>query len=129
MTPRLRSALTYAAIVAVVFAAALVASFVYTHEPQRDTLSVSLRTTPAQASGERTVGGTLAAVDGGTLQLHTDTGDVSVTLPAGVPLLDLTRVPSADAPFATGAAVNVGGEETPSGLVISGIVAVEGATP
>jgi hypothetical protein len=137
MVPRIRSTITYLTIVTIVFAGALVASFVYTHEPQRDTLGVTISDVPAQPSDERAVGGTIASIDAASLQLSTEAGDVTVLLPAGVPVVDLVRVSTGDeaggesieAPFAPGTPVNVGGEQTQTGLIVSGIVAVEGATP
>ncbi len=127
MSLRQRSTLVYGAIVLVVFVGALVASFVYTHEPQRDTLSVTVAGAPGTPTAERVVAGTVSEVANGTLHLHTEAGDVAVTLPAGVPAVELQHVAADAAPLATGVGVNVGGEQTQTGLVVSGIVVVSGA--
>jgi hypothetical protein len=69
----------------------------------------------------------VAGVSAGALTLRTDAGDVQVALPASVPVVDLAHAGDAQAPLAPGTPVNVGAEQTPGGLVLTGVVAVQGA--
>lgn len=122
MSPR-RPLLASGGLLALLFVAGAALGYVYTHEPVRDTLDVQVSASSA-APGVRTVTGTVAGVEGGRLVLTTAGGTVTLPLPAGTPVDELVR--AADG-FAAGTRVNVGVESTQYGLVLTGLVAVEGA--
>lgn len=125
MPPRaasLRSALVTGALFGSLFAGGLVGGYVYSHEPIRDELDVVVSTDSA-AGGVRTISGTVAGIEGGRLTLTTASGQVVVMLPAGVPVDELLRAPEG---LPGGARVNVGVQSTQYGLVLTGLVAVEG---
>ena len=126
MPPRprspLRAGLVIGALLLVLFASGLAAGYVYTHQPVRDTLDVVVSSS-SSSGGPRTVSGTVASVEGSRLTLTTAGGQVTVTLPAAAPLDELVR---ASEGLAAGARVNVGVQSTQYGLVLTGLVAVEG---
>jgi hypothetical protein len=104
------------------FVAGLAGGYVYTHEPARDTLEVVIAA--GSGDGTRTINGTVASVEGGRLTLSTAGGQVVVALPAAAPLDELVRTAQG---LPSGARVNVGVQSTQYGLVLTGLVAVEGA--
>jgi hypothetical protein len=125
MPPRtapLRSALVTGALFGSLFAGGFLGAYVYSHEPARDVLDVVVSGDSA-AGGVRTVNGTIAGIEGDRVTLTTAAGQVVVTLPAGVPVDDLLRAPDG---LPGGARVNVGVQSTQYGLVLTGLVAVEG---
>ena len=122
MPPRARSLLVSAALFAALFLGGFGSSYVYRHEPARDTLEVRIASDSA-APGVRTLSGTIASVDGGRLTLSTASGPVTVPFPAGVAVDELLRAPEG---LASGTRVNVGVQSTQYGLVLTGLVAIEG---
>jgi len=127
LSPGVRSALTYAVILAIVFAGSLAAAFVFTHEPKRDTISVGVSSIPAQPRTERIAAGSIVEAREDRLVIRGESGRIEIALPAGLPKDDLQRLAGPAELFATGTRVNVGGEQTQFGLVVTGIVAVDGA--
>ena len=119
----LRSGLVTGTLFAALFGGGLAAGYVYRHEPARDTLEVVVASTSA-TGGTRTVSGTVASIEGTRLTLTTAGGPVTVTLLSGAPTDDLVR---ATGGLPNGARVNVGVQSTQYGLVLTGLVAVEGA--
>jgi len=111
---RRRAALMTAALLAVTFGAGLVGGYVYSHEPQRDTLLVQVEA-PATAPDGALRGG--VAVDALTVEVE----GAHIALPAGLPLDDLVRVDT----LPDGTVVNVGVDRTEFGQVLTGVVAVE----
>ncbi len=126
MSPRsrspLRAGLVVGALLLVLFAGGLATGYVYKHEPVRDTLDVVVSSS-SSSTGARTVSGTVASVEGGRLTLTTAGGQVTVTLPSTAPLDELVRATEG---LAAGTRVNVGVQSTQYGLVLTGLVAVEG---
>ena len=118
-----RSLLVYGALLGVLFLGGGLSGYVYKHEPVRDTLTVRVAP-PAEPAGPRTISGTVSALDGTRLTVATAAGPVSVTIPPGAVIDDLVRAPGG---LAAGTRVNVGVESTQYGLVLTGVVAVEGA--
>lgn len=124
MSPRSRGVVTYVVIAVIVFALSGLAGFVYGHEPRRDLLDVRVTTTGAPAPTEQIESGTVIAVDGSTLLL-----DSGVSFDA--PPIAEALVPATGEQLPEGTLVNVGGDVTASGLVLTGVVAIgrEAATP
>lgn len=117
------SALVTGTVLGSLFLGGLLGGYVYSHEPVPDELEVVVSADSA-TGGVRTVSGTVAGFEGGRMTLTTATGQVAVTLPSGAPVDELLR---AQGVLPTGARVNVGVQSTQYGLVLTGIVAVEGA--
>ena len=126
---RLRSLLVYLGIIAVVFAGALAASFVFAHEPQRETVSIAIREAPLTPSSTRIVAGVIGSIGDGSIVIVGEEQSTVVDIPAGVPMDELMRVPAEGEPFSPGMAVNVGTADTETGFIMTGIVAVDRATP
>ena len=122
MSPRARSLLMSGALFAVLFAGGFGIGYVYSHQSVRNTLDVRLTNEGAPAG--RTLTGTITSVEGGKLVLSTASGAVTVALPSNVAVDELLRAPEG---LANGARVNVGVQSTQYGLVLTGVVAVEGA--
>lgn len=122
MPARRRSLLVSGGLFALLFIGGLAGGYVYSNEPARDTLEVVIAA--PSGDGARTVSGTVAAIEAGRLTLATSAGQVVVTLPASTPLDELVRAPGG---LPSGARVNVGVQSTQYGLVLTGLVAVEGA--
>ena len=114
---RRRAALLAAALIGGVFLAGLLAGYVYSHEPRRDTLVLRVEPPARDPAAPRYRGG--VAIDAQTVEVES----APVTLPAGLPLEDLERVDA----HASGTPVNVGVDRTEFGQVLTGIVAVEAA--
>lgn len=130
MASRGRALLVPAALLAALFLAGLVAGYVYSYAPVRDTVAVRVGDEPGQATAgaapgaQRSLSGTVSALDGGRLVLGTASGPVTLSLPPETPTDELVR---ASTGLADGTRVNVGVQATQYGLVVTGIVAVEGA--
>jgi hypothetical protein len=127
-SPRLQSSLVYLAILATVFTATLIAGFVFTHEPQRETVSVVVGEVFPDPPTARTIAGVIASIDGGFVALQSGERLEQIDLPPDVPVDDLVRAPAEGAPFAAGTVVNIGTADTNNGFILTGVVAVEGAT-
>jgi len=121
--PSRRSALVSGALLGALFVIGLAGGYVYQHEPARDSLDVQVSSSGA-APGVRTVNGTIASIEAGRLTLTTSGGNVVIPLPPGALVDELIRATEG---FAPGTRVNVGVESTQYGLVLTGLVAVEGA--
>ena len=125
MSSRTRSLLTSGVAVLVLFVAGLAAGYVYRYAPARDTVEV--RVTSDAEPGVRTVSGTVSAVEAGRMTIATASGPVTVTIPAGTAAPPVEQLVHAPEGVTTGARVNVGVLSTRYGLVLTGVVAVEGA--
>lgn len=127
----LRAVLTTAVLAILAFAVGGVAGFVYEHEPQRDVVHVLIdRTAPAPA--EVLVRGPLTEVAAGagagarrSVVVQTGGGPVTIELAADTPADEL--LPVAAGVLSPGTAVNIGGERGTYGLMLTGVVAVDGA--
>lgn len=96
--------------------------YVYSHEPARDELAVRFEGIPPP--GPTYLVGSVASVGDGVLTLALRAGgEREVALPASVSVEDLQRL---DGALQTGARVNVGVDDTPFGLVLTGLVTFEG---
>lgn len=124
MSPRARGVITYVVIAVIVFALSGLGGFVYGHKPQRDLLDVRVTTAGAPAPAEQIESGTVIAIDGSTLLL--DSGASFDSPPIAEAL-----VPATGEQLPEGTLVNVGGDVTTSGLVLTGVVAIgrEATTP
>ena len=122
MSPRTRTLLATGVLFLVLFAGGGAAGYVYNYHPTRSTLDVRV-TSDGGTPAARTVSGTVSNLDGTRLTLATAGGPQTVTLPAGFALDELTHTAS----LAPGTRVNVGVLSTQYGLVLTGVVAVEGA--
>lgn len=122
MPPR-RSLLISGALLGALFLVGIAVGYVYRHEPARDTLDVQVSSSGA-TPGVRTVNGTVASVEGGKLAVTTASGAITIALPSNASVDELLRAPEGLSP---GTRVNVGVESTQYGLVLTGLVAVEGA--
>lgn len=122
MSARSRSLLVTGGFLALLFVGGLFGGYVYTHEPARDTLEVTVAS--PDGDGARTLSGTVTAVEGGRLTLATASGQVVVALPPTATVDELLRATQG---LSDGTRVNVGVQSTQYGLVLTGLVAVEGA--
>lgn len=97
------------------------AGFVYAHEPQPDRVSVRIDTArPARA--EQFIRGTIASASPDSIDVTTILGVEPAPLPAGTPIEDLIAVPGDQ--IAPGLRVNLGGNQTQRGFVLTGVVAM-----
>ena len=120
---RTRALFVPAALLSALFLGGLTGGYVYSHEPARNTLEVRIAADGAPP-GSPVLSGSVTSVDGDRLTLSTAAGPVTVALPAGVLVDELIRAPEG---LAGGARVNVGVQATQYGLVVTGLVAIEGA--
>ena len=111
-----------AALLAGLFLAGAFAGYVYKYAPQPDLVSVRVERR-AETADPRVIGGTVSAIEGGRITLATPVGPVTILLSPGLTPDELRRAPGG---LPAGARVNVGVESTQYGLVLTGIVAVEG---
>ena len=96
--------------------------FAVAHDPSADRVVVRVeQERAADGPAEAVVGGAVVRVDGAQLVIETDGGQLAVDV-SGLAVEDLARAGE----LGVGATVNIGGEQTQSGLVLSGIVAIEG---
>ena len=122
--PRLRSLLVYLLALLLVFAGGVAGGFVYQHEPERDIRTVELTTDDPDADVQTIVAGELIEVGSDFIVIRIDNQDFRLTLPPDATLDELTRID--DPTTLEGRTVNVGGQQTVSGLILTGIVAIEG---
>jgi hypothetical protein len=115
----------FGALLVAVFAVALLAGYVYAHEPARDELVLQLDQEPPPTN-TRALSGVIVEVLDDRLMLQYDGGQLEVMLSGAVPIEELRRD---QATLAPGTPVNLGAEETSFGLVLTGIVAVEEPAP
>lgn len=121
MASRLRAALAPLFAVSLVFAAAGGAGFVYAHNPQPAVVSVRVTGQPPPAAEQFTTG-TIAAIRGQAIDVNTGSGTESIDLPSGVTIEEL--IPAAPSAVTIGDPANVGGNATPRGLVLTGVVVI-----
>ena len=119
----MRSIVATAIVLVAIFAAGLVAGFVHAHEPERDELVLTIDREPLPAEGATVVSGEIVSIDGARITLRTAAGLVELDLAPGLPLEELTRAGLVG--LDPGEAVNIGGERTNIGLVLTGVVGVE----
>jgi hypothetical protein len=122
--PRLRSLLVYLLALVLVFAGGVAGGFVYQHEPERDIRTVELTTDDPDADVQTIVAGELIEVGSDFIVIRIDNQDFRLTLPPDASFDELTRID--DPTTLEGRTVNVGGQQTVSGLILTGIVAIEG---
>lgn len=119
VSSRARQALAPVLALLASFALGLGGGFVYAHEPAAPEVRAVLTREPA--SPEAVVRGTLSAIGSDFLEIATSEGLRRLSVPAGVRVEDLIPL---DGTVAAGSAVNVGGNRTDSGFVITGVVVV-----
>lgn len=117
--------LTTVIVLAVVFAASAGAGFLLEHEPVPDERRIAIDREPPPAGPESFIGGEVERVGGGRIAIRTAEGVLEFDLPAGVPGEELRR--AAEPRFAPGDPVNLGGEQSEFGLVLTGVVALDPA--
>ena len=122
--PRLRSLLVYLLALLLVFAGGVAGGFVYQHEPERDIRTVELTADDPDADVQTIVAGELIEVGSDFIVIRIDNQDFRLTLPPDATLDELTRID--DPTTLEGRTVNVGGQQTVSGLILTGIVAIAG---
>ena len=122
--PQLRSFLIYLLALVLVFGGGLVGGFVYQHEPERDALEVRLLTTDDDTEIETIVAGQLIEVGRDFVVIRIGGEDFRLELAADAALDQLTRIE--DPSSLQGQTVNVGGQQTVNGLILTGIVAIGG---
>ena len=104
------------------FGLGVAGGFLYTHEPAPPELRTRL--TAGRAEAESSVRGTLTSIGADHIEVTTAEGARRLSLAASVPIEELTPLTGA---VAEGAAVNLGGNRTESGFVITGVVVIEGS--
>lgn len=116
-----RSGSAFAPVLALLasFALGLSGGFVYAHEPAPPEVRAVLTREPAPP--ETLVRGTLSAIGPDFLEIATPEGVRRLSLPPGVGVEELIPLGGSVAP---GSTVNVGGNRTESGFVITGVVVV-----
>lgn len=125
MSRRRRALLTYLVVAGAIFALGLAGGFFFEHDPERDVVSLNVDRSPRpNALPGELLRGSLLAADSGSLRLDAVGGPVAVELTPDTSIEELVRV-GADA-LGPGTSVNLGGERTPFGLILTGIVAIEG---
>ena len=99
------------------------AGFVYSHEPARDEIALTIdRNRPAGAP--TIISGTVTRVSAGRLVVEGEGGATDLALPPTATVEDLQAVtPAALTP---GARVNVGAERSDYGVALTGVVVVAG---
>lgn len=102
----------------VVFALAVVGGYVYEHDPQRDLVTVSM--SPSVSGDSSLTSGNVVKADTDIVLVNTEFGVFEVLL-ADVMLEELRPIED-PARFPEGTALNLGGENSPTERVISGIV-------
>ncbi len=123
--PRFRSLVIYLLAIVVIFGGGALAGFVYQHEPERDTLAVELTTNDPDAEIQTIVAGEVIEVGSDFVVIRVGGEDFRLNIPADASFDQLTRV---DDPSALeGRTVNVGGQQTVNGLILTGIVAIGSA--
>lgn len=124
MSRRRRALLTYLVVAGAIFALGLAGGFVFEHDPERDIVALNVDRSPRpDALPGELLRGSLLASDAGSLRLDTEGGPVAVELTPDTSIEELVRV-GADA-LGAGTSVNLGGERTPFGLILTGIVVIE----
>ena len=123
LSDRARPLVLYAALLAGLFLAGAAFGYVYKHDPQPEVVSVRVEAPPA-SNAARVVSGTVSSIEAGKLTIATDSGPVTLALPATPAVDQLVRAASG---LPAGTPVNVGVEATQYGLTLTGIVAIEGA--
>ena len=118
----LRTALPLAIALAVAFGLGAAGGFAFAHEPSASEVVLRIdRERAADGPIEAVIAGEVLRLDGAQLLIATSRGPLQVDL-SGLAVEELTRT----ADLGVGARVNLGGEQTPFGLALSGIVAIEG---
>ena len=101
--------------------AGAVADFVSTHEPQPDRVIVRIDTARPRPA-EQFIRGTIASASPDSIDVATILGVEPVPLSRGTPIEELAPVPGDE--IAPGLRVNLGGNQTQRGFVLSGVVAM-----
>ena len=118
-----RSIVATAVVLAAVFAAAAGAGFLFEHEPAPDERRIAIDREPPPPGPEAFLGGEVVSVGEGRLSLRTSEGVVEIAFGGDVVVDELRRV--SESRFTPGDAVNLGGEQSDFGLVLSGVVAID----
>ena len=124
-TWRWRSVATTAFVLLAVFALSAGAGFLLEHEPVPDERRIFIDREAPPPGPREFSGGEVTAVGGGLIAIRTPEGIVEFELHPGASVEELRR--TAEPRFAPGDAVNLGGEQSEFGLVLTGVVALEAA--
>ncbi len=114
---------TTAFVLAVVFVLSAGVGFLLEHEPAPDERRISINREAPPPGPPEFLGGEVADVGGGRIALRTHEGVIEFELGPGASAEELRR--AAEPRFAPGDAVNLGGEQSEFGLVLTGVVALE----
>lgn len=122
---RWRSVATTAFVLVAVFALSAAGGFLLEHEPVPDEQRIFIdREAPPPGPLEFS-GGEVTNVGGGRIAIRTPEGVQEFELDPGASTEELRR--TAEPRFETGDAVNLGGEQSEFGLVLTGVVALDPA--
>ena len=124
-TWRWRSVATTAIVLAAVFALSAGGGFLLEHEPAPDERRISIDREAPPPGPPEFRGGEVTGIGGGRIALRTAEGVIEFELGPGVSNEELRRV--AEPRFAPGNTVNLGGEQSEFGLVLTGVVALDAA--
>ncbi len=116
---------TTAIVLAAVFALSAAAGFLLEHEPAPDERRISIDREALPPGPLEASGGEVTGVGGGRIALRTAEGIIEFELGPDALMEQLRRV--AEPRFAPGNTVNLGGEQSDFGLVLTGVVALEAA--
>ena len=122
---RWRSVATTAFVLAVVFAASAAGGFLLEHEPVPDERRIFIDREAPPPGPREFSGGEVTEVGGGRIAIRTPEGIAEFELQPGASTEELRR--TTEPRFAPGDAVNLGGEQSDFGLVLTGVVALEPA--
>jgi len=114
---------TGAAVALAVFVIALAGGFLAGHDPRPGTVAIRLEP-PAEPSTEVLHQGVVSSAADGTLEVSTAGGAQRFDLAAETPIEELTPL-GEDGSALQGVPVNLGGERTNNGYVLTGIVVFE----
>ncbi len=127
MIPAWRSVLTTVLVLAAVFALSAGAGFVLEHEPAPDERRITIDRTPLPPGPELFLGGEVTGRGAGRIAIRTHEGVREFRVAPDAPVEELRR--AAEPRFEAGDAVNLGGEQSEFGLVLTGVVTLEPSEP
>ena len=122
---RWRSVATTAFVLVAVFALSAAGGFLLEHEPVPDEQRIFIDREAPPPGPREFGGGEVTELGGGRIAIRTPEGVQEFELDPGASTEELRR--TAEPRFETGDAVNLGGEQSEFGLVLTGVVALDPA--